>query len=168
RFGAARAHLHAEAALMLSTAETAPARYESMNMAALNLEDLLRASQNGVLDISAHARALPVDFIIETPRSGRPGLLRRHPWLEAAAHGGPAAGWRIHFTAWGFPARFEPLSEKPAAEQVTWVRPWTGLHTWRTRQMLTGQGASAQIGPRGEVLLGLVFAADGGTPEPLR
>lgn len=157
RFDPARAHLHVEVGLLLNAHLPEDRRYRALNLAVLNPEALLLASLQGPLDLPAQVRALPVDFTIETPATGSPDLLRRHPWLAGEVAAGPARGWRVHCTAWGLPVRFEALAEAPAVARVTWVRAWSGLHSWRTRQLLTGEGPTASLGPRGELLLDLLF-----------
>lgn len=157
RFDADRAHLHVEVGLLLTTQVPEDRRYRPLNLAVLNPETLLLASLRGPLDLPAIVRALPVDFTIETPATSLPDLLKRHPWLSEAAATRPMSGWRMHCTAWGLPIRFEPLAEAPAAARVTWVRAWSGLHSWRTRQLLTGEGPTASLGPRGELLLELLL-----------
>lgn len=157
RFDPARAHLHVEVGLLINAQLPEDRRYRPLNLAVLNPETLLLASLQGPLDLPAQVRALPVDFTIETPATGSPDLLRRHPWLAGEADAGPARGWRVHCTAWGLPVRLEPLAEAPPAARVTWVRAWSGLHSWRTRQLLTGEGPTASLGPRGELLLDLLF-----------
>ncbi len=162
RFAADRAHLHVEIALMMdadpkdmpaTATSLSQGRFHALNMAVLNPESLLRQPYPGRLDLPAVVRALEVDLILETPAVRVPDILARHPWLAEKAVTGSPAGWRIHLTAWGFPVRFEPLAEAPARTAVTWVRPWEGLHSWHTRQILSGQGPAAELGPYGEVLL---------------
>ncbi len=155
RFEPDRAHLHVEVGLLLNAQLPEDRRYRPLNLAVLNPETLLLASLQSPLDLPAQVRALPVDFTIETPATGLPDLLKRHPWLGEVA--GPVRGWRVHCTAWGLPVRFEPLAVAPPAARVTWVRAWSGLHSWRTRQLLTGEGPTAALGPRGELLLKLLF-----------
>lgn len=158
RFDAARAHLHVEVGLLVNAQLPEDRRYRPMNLAVLNPEALLLASLQGPLDLPAQVRSLPVDFTVEAPATGLPDLLQRHPWLGESAASGQTRGWRLHCTAWGLPVRFEPLDEAPAAPRVTWVRAWQGLHSWRTRQLLTGEGPQATLGPRGQLLLELLLA----------
>jgi hypothetical protein len=157
RFDPARAHLHVEVGLLLNANLSEDFRYRPLNLAVLNPEPLLLASLQGPLDLPARVRAQSVDFIVETPSPGLPDLLRRHPWLAGETLPATVAGWRLHCTAWGLPVRLEPLTEVPPEVQVTWVRPWQGLHSWRTRQLLSGEGPTAKLGPRGELFLEQLF-----------
>lgn len=157
RFEESRAHLHVEVALMLQSGLEEPQRFLEGNMAVLDPAALLLASRTGALDMPAHISALPTAFILEMPSRDVPEILQRHPWLATSAPVPPSQGWRIHFTAWGFPCRWEPLVEEPTARRIEMRVEWPGLHTWHTRQMLTGQGPSAALGPRGEQTLQLLF-----------
>lgn len=163
RFDPTRAHLHVEVGLLLNAGLPEDRRYRPLNLAVLNPETLLLASLQGPLDLPALVHALPVDFTIETPPARMPDLLSRHPWLAKDDNPtGQASGWRVHCTAWGLPVRFERLTDAPPVARVIWVRDWQGLHSWRTRQLLTGEGPKASLGPRGKLLLDLLF----GTASP--
>lgn len=168
RFDEARAHLHVEAGLMLQSGLEEERRFHDLNMAVLDPAALLRASRTSALDLPAHVASLPVAFVLETPAAAEPEFLRRHPWLASPAPARPRQGWRIHFTAWGFPVRFESLEEKPAARRVQMRAEWPGLHTWHTRQLLTGQGPAAELGQRGELLLELLLPGQAAGAESLR
>lgn len=167
QFGLERAHLHLEVALMLDSKltklpnklEVHPRdRFVAMNMLVLNPEVLLKESTQGALNIPQYVTALKKDFVIELPSSKTPGILMRHPWLGQKERETSVKGWRIHFTAWGLPIHFIPLSDKvPAEPTVTWVREWEGKHSWRTRQLLQGQGPAVEVGPYGKVLLQLLL-----------
>lgn len=157
RFEESRAHLHVEVGLMLQSGLEEPQRFLEVNMAVLDPSALLTASRKGSLHITAHISALPIAFTLEVPAHDEPEMLQRHPWLASAALQHPLQGWRIHFTAWGFPCRFEPLEKKPQTGRIEILAEWPGLHSWHTRQMLTGQGSSAALGPRGEQILRLLL-----------
>lgn len=165
RFEAKRAHLHLELGLLLNLDLTEPDRYRPVNWAVLDPAPLLQATtdKQGAGTLGTVVTSLPHAFTLECPGSEIPDILRRHPWLNASKPETSAStqGWRIQFTAWGFPLRFEALRESaPPTRKVNWVQPQPGLHSWHTRQILTGEGPTATLGPRGELLLDLIFGEE--------
>lgn len=162
RFESKRAHLHLELGLLLNSNLPEPERYRPVNWAVLDPAPLLQATTDKpeAITLNTVAASLPHAFTLECPGSEIPDILRKHPWLSSSKLEDLTStqGWRIQFTAWGFPLRFEALQESsPAERKVILVDPQPGLHSWHTRQILTGEGPTATLGPRGELLLDLIF-----------
>lgn len=164
---AERAHLHLEINLMLNEAferswlppGRAPegeARYQRANFAGVDAAALFAALRTyPSLTFQEFVRNHEPYFIVATASDGPVDLLKRHPWLS---DGKPAArGWKVGFTEWGLPVRFEAIDAPPAEPRVVWVRPFEGKHAWRTGGLLSGTGETASLNSSGLALLQIIF-----------
>lgn len=129
-----------------------PANCAHIDVAAL----LVAAEANPELEFSEHVKSLPIAFSIDLASLVRPDILQRHPWLTptrlAETH-----GWKVDFTAWGFPIRFTPLASPPESPRVSMVKPREGRLSWHTRGLLGGESRAPTLGWRGKILLQLLF-----------
>lgn len=159
-----RAHLHLEVALMLQETmdlswlpkHASDVRYHPANMKGVDAASLFLAHrQRPELTLSEHISTLKPYFTVAVKAAGPVDLLLRHKWLADGRQ--EAAGWRISFTEWGLPVRFETIDQPPDEPAVVWVRPFDGNHAWRTGGLLQGTGETAVLGASGQALMRLIL-----------
>ncbi len=164
---AQRAHLHLEVALMLQETtnlswlpkHASDVRYHPANMKGADAASLFLANQKRPeLTLPEFLLALKPYFSVATKAELPVDLLLRHPWLSDGRNEAP--GWRISFTEWGLPVRFEPLDQSPEFTEVVWVQFFEGNHAWRSGGLLLGTGEKAVLSTSGLALMRLVL----GTP----
>lgn len=162
-----RAHLHLEINLMLndsyerswlppttvleSEPKFYPANFAGVDAAALYVALREKPELTFPEFVTAHAPC----FTVIAPADQPVNLLKRHPWLSGGRV--EARGWKVSFTEWGLPVRFEALDEPPAEPRVVWVRPFEGKHAWKTRGLLSGTGDTAILNAGGKGLMQIIF-----------
>ena len=131
-----RAHLHFEIGFRLSDNfarwyagrrypdANSHGNFNGINLAGLDPADFFRFVREHdnapkTSEFLAWLKSRPVTVVVETPVRGRPNFLSRNPALAADSRA--AAGWRIGFTAYGTPIRWEPLAIAPPATRVVLV-----------------------------------------------
>lgn len=164
---AERAHLHLEINLMLNEAferswlsaqgetEGDPG-FQRANFAGIDAAALfvaLRAKPR--LTFPEFVKGHAPYFIVSTPAGQPVDLLKRHPWLGDGKL--EARGWKVSFTEWGLPVRFEAIEDPPPEPRVLWVRAFEGKHAWRTGGLLSGTGETASLNSAGLALLRIIF-----------
>jgi murein DD-endopeptidase MepM/ murein hydrolase activator NlpD len=164
---AERAHLHLEVNLMRNESFERswlppqdvnsgdpmfhPANFAGVDAAALFVA--LRA--NPALTFPDFVRSHAPYFTVAMAADRPVDLLKRHSWLGDGKSEAP--GWKISFTEWGLPIRFEVLAEPPTEPRVVWVRPFEGKHAWRTGGLLSGTGETASLNTAGLALMRIIF-----------
>lgn len=162
-----RAHLHLEINLMLNetfdrswlpqaTVLDGEAKYHQANLAGVDAAALYVAlREKPELTFPEFIRAHEPYFTVIAPADQPVDLLKRHPWLSGGKV--EARGWKVSFTEWGLPVRFEALDEAPEEPRVVWVRPFEGKHTWKTGGLLTGTGDTATLNAGGRGLMQILL-----------
>ncbi len=74
-------------------------------------------------------------------------IVVRHPFLRKP--GPPGKSWEITMDGAGVPLSVAPNAMSSPIPVVTWVKPNPGYHSWNTRNLLTGSGATAGLSPDG-------------------
>jgi murein DD-endopeptidase MepM/ murein hydrolase activator NlpD len=159
-----RAHLHLEVALMLQETmdlswlpkHASDVRYHPANMKGVDATALFLAHRKRPeLILPEYFSSLKPYFAVAIKADSPVNLLIRHKWLSDGRQ--EATGWRISFTEWGLPLRFEPLDQPPNKPVVVWVQPFEGNHAWRSGGLLQGTGETAVLGASGQALMRLIF-----------
>jgi hypothetical protein len=162
-----RAHVHLEGGLVLSEKFDEYYRKTSglanphgnfhgsnligMNMAAF----LLACHKDPSLMPDQFIRDQEVYYKVVVPNRGHElDLASRYPWLRQK--GAPAASWEISFTGPGLPVSIAPAVHAAPFASVSWVKPFSGYHSWNTRSLLGGSGATATLTKEGNSFLMLV------------
>lgn len=162
-----RAHLHLEVALLLQETmdlswlpkRAGNVRYHPANMKGVDAASLFLAHlKRPELTLPEYFRTLKPYFAVALKADRPVDLLLRHKWLADGRREAP--GWRISFTEWGLPLRFEALDQPPDTPEVVWVQAFEGNHAWRTSGLLLGMGESAVLSAGGLAFMRLVL----GTP----
>jgi hypothetical protein len=162
-----RAHLHLEVALMLQESmdlswlpkHASDVRYHPANMKGLDAASLFLAHQKRQdLTLPEYFTSLKPYFTVAVKADMSVNLLLRHKWLADGKQ--EATGWRISFTEWGLPVRFEVIAQSPDTPEVVMVQTFEGNHAWKTGGLLQGSGESAVLSASGLALMRLVL----GTP----
>ena len=95
-------------------------------------------------------------FKIRTPCLGQElEIVQRYPWLRAPGPIGQT--WEISIAASSIPLKIEPLQEKVEFTTVSWVQPFVGNHAWKSREMLSGSGATATLSKHGQEYVKLLL-----------
>lgn len=162
-----RAHLHLEVALMLQESmdlswlpkHASDVRYHPANMKGVDAAALFQSHRKRPeLTLPEYFRSLKPYFAVAVKADMPVNLLLRHKWLADGKQ--ESIGWRISFTEWGLPVRFEAIDQTPESPEVVWVQAFEGNHAWRTGGLLQGTGESAVLSASGLALMRLVL----GTP----
>ena len=96
-------------------------------------------------------------FKLRTPCRGTElEIVKRYPWLRAPGPIGES--WEISISAASVPLKVEPVAEKTEFTTVSWVKPFTGNHAWKSREVLTGSGATASLSKHGLEYVKLLLA----------
>lgn len=158
-----RAHLHLEVDLMLQETmdlswlpkHASDVRYHPANMKGVDAASLFLAHRKRPeLTFPEYFRSLKPYFSVAVKADRPVDLLLRHQWLADGRR--EATGWRISFTEWGLPVRFEAFDQPPESPKVVWVQAFEGNHGWRTGGLLQGSGESAVLSASGQALLRLI------------
>jgi murein DD-endopeptidase MepM/ murein hydrolase activator NlpD len=161
----ARAHLHLEVAMMMSTRYDDWAKgminhhgnFNGMNLTGIDVARLfLEHKANPELRFSEFVASTPVYFKVLAPSKGVPDFVARHPWI---CHGNPAdaISWEISFSATGSPVAFTPSQRQVDTAIVSAVRPSEIPHRYRTRDLITGQENQATLSTGGKKLVSLLM-----------
>ena len=162
-----RAHLHFELGLILSErfdayyAKTSGlanghGNFHGSNLIGLDAGAFL-AAHHADPQVMPHdfLRAQEVYYKVVVPNRGAElELVQRHPWLRQPGPAGSA--WEISFTGPGVPVAIYPSPQAVGFASVSWVKPFAGYHSWNTRSLLGGTGATGILTEQGNRFLSLV------------
>jgi len=172
-----RAHLHLEIGVRLSerfqawydrqkfTEPNAQGVYNGMNLIGFDPLDFFERHRAGeVRSVRDYWSRIPVGFVLEVRQAGVPDMLRIHPELLAGPMPkGEVAGWRVAFSGWGLPLRFEPIAgDDPFAARplgtlrVKAVNP-PELERYACRDMVDMRSGSAKPGAGAERQIEIMF-----------
>lgn len=158
------AHLHLEVDLMLQETmnlswlpkHASDVRYHPANMKGVDAASLFLAHRKRPeLTLPEYFQSMKPYFSVAVKAVSPVDLLLHHKWLAGGRQ--EATSWRISFTEWGLPVRFEVIALSPATPEVVWVQAFEGNHTWRTGGLLQGTGESAVLSTSGLALMRLVL-----------
>ncbi len=161
----ARAHVHLEIALMLSARYPDWATnmlnyhglYNGMNLAGLDVTAFFLAHKaNPSLTISQFLAAYPTYYKVTLPNKGPVEIATRYPWLLKTPASHQSASWEISFSETGMPLTLCASDRVVSSATVTAVKPSTVPHRYKTRDLLTGEGARASLARDGKNLLDLL------------
>jgi murein DD-endopeptidase MepM/ murein hydrolase activator NlpD len=161
-----RAHLHLEVALMLQEKmnltwlpkHASDIRYHPANMKGMDAASLFLAHRKrSELTLPEYFRSMKPYFSVAVKADRPVDLLLRHKWLADGKQ--DATGWRISFTEWGLPVRFEAIDQPPDEPEVIWTQAYEGNHAWRTGGLLQGTGEFAVLSASGQALMRLVLGS---------
>ena len=173
-----RAHLHFEVALMLSSRYPDWAakminyhgHYNGMNLAGLDVAGFLQAHRaNPQLTVSEFLANYPVYFKVTLPQKGPLDLVARYPWLLKSSKDSQAPSWEISFSDTGMPLAVTASHRMVSQPTVTMVKPSDVPHRFKTRGLLSGEGARASLARDGISLMKLLsgdFPSAAATPAP--
>lgn len=169
-----RAHVHLELCFLLSERfeEYYATRYKlanghgiyhGTNLLGLDVASfLLENHKNPRLMPSAFLRSREPYFKVTVPnRGGELEIVERYPWLRQP--GEPDVSWELSFDGAGVPLAVAPSGKAAPFPSVTWVKPFSGYHTWNTRGLLGGSGNTATLTSDGARFIQLV-TGDFGAP----
>lgn len=162
-----RAHVHLEIGMVLSeryevsgggilALDGGHGNYHGSNLIGLDAGAFLAANH-------ADPKLMPDRFLqqqevyykVQVPNVGRElELVARYPWLRRPGAAGVA--WEISFTGPGVPVAIAPSAEPVPFATVSWVKPFSGYHSWNTRSLLGGTGNTATLTNEGQRYLKLV------------
>ena len=164
----ARAHLHLELNLMITTRYNRWAEinqminhhgnYNGINLSGCNIARFyLEKHKNPELRFSEFVETIPVHFKVLAPGKGTPDFVKRYPWIcHGDAEG--AKSWEISFSATGFPVAFEPSTKEVEAPYITSIRPSDNVpHQYLTRHLISGIGNRATLGTNGKKLVKMLM-----------
>ena len=127
------------------------------NLVGLNVSGWLKAhAAKPELRLAEFINQEPPYFKVRVPCRGTElEIVKRYPWLRVP--GSISQAWEISVAASSVPLSIAPLDEKVDFPTVSWVKPWTGDHSWKSREMLTGTGSIASLSKHGMEYLKLLL-----------
>ena len=162
-----RAHLHLEGGLILSENFDAyynktsglvggHGNFHGSNLIGMDMAAFFEACQKDpAIMPDQFIRSEEVYYKITVPSRGHEiELTSRYPWLRQG--GAPGASWEISFTGPGVPVSITPAARVVPFPTVSWVKPFSGYHSWNTRSLLGGSGTTATLTKEGNRFLMLV------------
>lgn len=131
--------------------------YNGMNLAGLNIADFyLARKKNPALELSDFIRAIPVYFKVTVPNQGSLDLAQRYPWMLTSQQSSGFPSWEISFSDSGLPLSIAPSGRTVSQPAVTYVKPSTIPHKYRTRNLVDGEGNSGTLSKSGRDLITLI------------
>ncbi len=170
-----RAHVHLEIALMLSSRypEWAPKTinyhglYNGMNLAGLDVAAFLLAHkakpETSIVDFLAQ---YPVYYKVAIPNIGPVEMATRYPWLLQSPPSRQSVSWEIAFSDTGMPLSICASDRAVNHAIVTWVKNSDVPHRYKTRGLLSGEGARASLARDGQNLVDLLSGRFPVPPSP--
>ena len=170
-----RAHVHLEIGLLMSDrfegwfrrfsgGTNYHGNFNGMNLIGLDVASFLTAHhRDPQLSITEFIRRSPAYFKVTIPREGSFDFAERHPWLAYGDLGQTSPSWEISFTAMGLPTGIATSQRRVGAPTVTAVKNSGVPHRYLTRDLLSGEGASATLSSGGQKLVVLI---SGDFPDP--
>ena len=175
RIPPSRAHLHFEIALRLTDdfqpwydaqsygSPNQHGIWNGINLTGLDPWDAwlwLRDHEGS--DLSDYFRQIEPGFVVELDTVRVPDLVERNPGLLAAPIPSTGVrGWRITFTAWGLPLRFEPMTDPVPGHLYGTTRvvatDASRLEAFACREMVKMANGYARLDERGLRVLELLF-----------
>lgn len=167
-----RSHLHLEIALMLS------GRYQDWDPKMINYHGLYNGMNLAGMDVAAYLLAhrskpdltvpqfltnYPAYYKVAIPNNGPIEMATRYPWLLKSTPTAKAASWEIAFSETGMPLSIQASDRIVTKATVTMVKPSTVPHRYKTRGLISGEGAQASIARDGQSLIDLL---SGNFPVP--
>lgn len=138
--------------------------YNGMNLTGFNALDCYRWVKTiSGTEADDYVKSLPVGYVIEVAAPVVPDFVRRYPvLLSRSLEKLPLHAWRITFTPWGFPFRWEPISSDEAvgtrAGEVTVVAMDPGqVAEYECRSLIDIDGKVAVLNETGQSTLELLF-----------
>lgn len=128
------------------------------NLVGIDVVGWLRANhETPEIKMSEFIKRSETYFKLRTPCRGTElEIVKRYPWLRAP--GPMAESWEISISAASVPLKVEPVAEKTEFTTVSWVKPFTGNHSWKSREVLTGSGTTASLSKHGLEYVKLLLA----------
>ena len=165
----ARAHVHVELNLLLSTHFEAwhekffPTEinrhglYNGINLAGLDLPKLiLGLRSNPSLTIPAFLAPEQTFYRIIIPNSPNFELPRRYPWMIEGLPNEKPVSWEISFAASGLPLRMQPSDRTVNSAQLSWMKSSPIDARYLTRDNIAGRGSGAHLTESGKRLMRLL------------
>jgi murein DD-endopeptidase MepM/ murein hydrolase activator NlpD len=156
-----RAHVHLEMGIVLSERyelggggvpvdNGGHGNFHGENLAGFNAGAFLAANhKDPKLMPDRFLQQQEVYYKVQVPnRGGELDLAGRYPWLRRP--GAAGASWEISFTGPGLPVAIAPSATVVPFATVSWVKPYSGYHSWNTRSILGGTGNTATLSNDGQ------------------
>lgn len=170
-----RAHVHLEVATMLS------GRYQDWDPKMINYHGLYNGMNLAGIDVAAYLlahrskpdltvpqflAAYPAYYKVTMPNNGPVEMATRYPWMLKSSPTAKAASWEIAFSETGMPLSIQASERIVNKAIVTMVKPSLVPHRFKTRDLLSGEGAQASLGRDGQNLVDLLAGNFPTQPTP--